>query len=97
MNYPIIWSPESKTTFEKIIQYLEENWSQKEIRSFIDRVDEVLHLISKHPKPFVYLQKYKAYRCVVVKQVSFFYRIKENQIELLTFWGNRMALEKLKL
>jgi len=47
MNYPFIWAPESKTTFEKIIQYLEENWSQKEIRSFIDRVDEVLHLISK--------------------------------------------------
>ena len=44
MNYPIIWSPESKTTFEKTIHYLEENWSQKEVSNSIDRVTRLFIL-----------------------------------------------------
>lgn len=97
MNYTVIWSPEAKRKFENTVQYLEENWSRRAAIRFIDRVYEVVNLISKHPKIFVYLPKYEAHRCVVVKQVSLFYRIKENQTELLTFWDNRMDPEKLKL
>jgi plasmid stabilization system protein ParE len=97
MNYSIVWSPESKRTFESIIQYLEENWSTRGINNFIQRVSIVLSLISKRPKIFVYLPEYNAFRCAVVKQISLFYRIRENKTKLLTFWDNRMDPQKLKL
>ena len=73
----VVWSPEAKRTFENVIFYLEENWSRKEAVHFIDRVYDVVHLISKHPQIFIYLPKHKAYRCVVVKQISLLYRIKK--------------------
>jgi plasmid stabilization system protein ParE len=97
MKHTVSWSPESKETFGNTILYLEENWSRKEAVHFINRVYQVVDLISRHPRMFIYLPKYNAHRCVVVKQVSLFYRLKENQIELLTFWDNRMDPEKLKL
>lgn len=93
----IIWSPEAKETFENSIQYLETNWSEKEVRNFIDRVEEVVRIISKHLKIFAYLPEHQAYRCVIVKPVSLFYRLRSNQVELLSFWDNRMDPEKLKL
>lgn len=73
----VVWSPEAKRTFENVIFYLEENWSRKEAVHLIDRVYDVVHLISKHPQIFIYLPKHKAYRCVVVKQISLLYRIKK--------------------
>lgn len=74
----VIWSPEAKRTFESVIQYLEENWSRKEAVNFIERVYDVVILISKHPQIFIYLPKHRAYRCVVVKRISLLYRIKKS-------------------
>jgi len=37
------------------------------------------------------------YKCVVLKQVSLFYRVKTNSIELLVFWDNRQEPSKLRL
>jgi plasmid stabilization system protein ParE len=97
MNYSMIWSPQSKESFENNIQHLLETWSEKEAIDFIDRVEEVLRLISKHPKIFSYLPEQEAYRCVVAKPVSLFYRLRNYQVELLTFWDNRMDPEKLNI
>lgn len=97
MNYSIIWSPQSKESFENNIQHLLETWSEKEATDFIDRVEEVLRLISKHPKVFRYLPEQEAFRCVVAKPVSLFYRLRNDQVELLTFWDNRMDPEKLNI
>lgn len=97
MNYSVIWSPQSKESFENNIQRLLETWNEKEVSDFIDRVEEVLHLISKHPKIFRYLPGQDAYRCVIVKPVSLFYRLRNGQVELLTFWDNRMDPEKLNI
>ncbi len=97
MNYSVIWSPQSKESFENNILHLLETWSEQDANDFIDRVEEVLRLISKHPKIFRYLPEQDAYRCVVVKPVSLFYRLRDNQVELLTFWDNRMDPKKINI
>jgi plasmid stabilization system protein ParE len=97
MNYSIIWSPQSKESFENNILHLLETWSEKEANDFIDRVEEILRLISKHPKIFTYLPEQDAFRCVIVKPISLFYRLRDNQVELLTFWDNRMDPEKINI
>lgn len=96
MNYSVIWSPQSKESFENNILHLLEIWSEQDANDFIDRVEEVLRLISKHPKIFRYLPEQDAYR-VVVKPVSRFYRLRDNQVELLTFWDNRMDPKKINI
>ena len=97
MNYSVIWSPQSKESFENNILHLLETWNEKEANDFIDRVEEILRLISKHPKIFRYLPEQDVYRCVVVKPVSLFYRLRNHQVELLTFWDNRMDPEKINI
>jgi len=37
------------------------------------------------------------HKCVIVRQVSLFYRVKFDVIELVLFWDNRQDPAKLKL
>ena len=97
MNHSVVWSPEAKNSFEKPVRYVEENWGRKSAITFIERVHSILSIITQHPKAFVFLPQYNAYRCVVVKQVSLFYRLQKNKIELLTFWDNRQDPQNIKL
>jgi plasmid stabilization system protein ParE len=88
-NYEIVWSPRAKITYTQVIEYLYEEWTIKEIKAFIHRTEQVIGYISDSPKLYPYSKTAQAHRCVVVKQVSLFYRVKPNHIELLVFWDNR--------
>jgi len=85
VSYSIKWLPEAERTFALVIEYLEENWTPKEVLTFIDRTDEVIKYIADRPKQYIYSNRKDAYRVVVTKQISLFYRIKSNEIELLVF------------
>lgn len=39
----IIWTPEALLSFKNILQYLKENWSEKEITNFINQ--QIIRLI----------------------------------------------------
>lgn len=97
MAYDIIWSPKAKSTYYQILEYLDENWTYIEIINFIDRTEEALNFISN--SPFQYLKSAKAdiHRCVLIKQVSLFYRFNSDTVELLLFWDNRQDPAKLLL
>jgi len=91
MVYEIIWTPAAKHTFFKILEYLEKNWSEREIDNFIHRTEEIIQIISEKPSLFQYSHKSNTHRCVLSSQVSLFYRVNttEQHIELLIFWDNR--------
>ena len=97
MSYSIKWLPEAEFTYALVLDYLEENWTRKEVLNFIDRTEEVVAYIAKRPKQYVYSRKKEAYRAVVTRHTSLFYRIKSDEVELLVFWDNRQNPEKLKL
>ena len=87
MNHSVVWSPEAKDSFEKTVRYVEKNWGRKSAITFIERVHSILSIITQHPKAFVFLSQYNAYRCVVVKQVSLFYRIQKKQNRIINLLG----------
>ena len=95
MIYSIIWAPTANITYYQILEYLEQNWSINEMRNFIDRVEQVVQHISENPLHYPYSKENDTYKCVVVKQVSLFYRLKHQHIELLVFWDNRQDPAKL--
>ena len=97
MPFNIIWSPVAKVTYYEILEYLEEHWTFREIQNFINRVEYVVELIRKSPVQYPVSKEKNIHRCVVVKQVSLFFRVKENNIELLVFWDNRQDPAKLSL
>ena len=97
MSYSIKWLPEAEVTFALMIEYLEENWTVKEINSFVDRTEEVIGFIGQRPNQYHYSKRKEVYRAVVTRQVSLYYRINRGEIELLMFWDNRQDPEKLKV
>jgi plasmid stabilization system protein ParE len=91
------WSPRAKFSYFQILNYLEENWTIKEIESFIDRTEEVIVLIKSYHKLYPYSKKSDTYKCVLFKQVSLFYRLKSDSIEILFFWNNKRNPKELTL
>jgi plasmid stabilization system protein ParE len=96
-EYSVIWSPTSRLTYYHILEYIIENWTFRELEAFIDRTEEVINHICNNPMLYPYSNESDSYRCVLVKQVSLFYRIKVNTVELLVFWDNRQDPAKLIL
>ncbi|WP_091174583.1 type II toxin-antitoxin system RelE/ParE family toxin [Mucilaginibacter sp. P25] len=93
----VIWSPVAELTYYEILEYLDENWTVKEVIAFVKRTNEVIGHISNNPLLYPYSKQSDTHKCVVVKQVSLFYRVKANNIiELLMFWDNRLDPDKLK-
>lgn len=96
MGYPIFWSPDAKNDYIKILEYLNTHWGQREVTNFITRTENTLQLISANPRLFVSSTKKPAvHRCVLNREISLYYRINNQNIELLRFWDNRMNPETL--
>jgi hypothetical protein len=88
----IIWSSKAKITFFKVLDYLNENWTQKEMIQFNQRTQIILNAIKKNPGIFSPSATNKEIRKAIVdKNNSFFYKIDayHQRIYLLTFFDNR--------
>ncbi len=93
----ITWTPRAKTDFNKILEYLHENWSLKEVNNFIDQTDLVIKDITANPKMFIESRtKKNVHKGFISKHNSLFYQVKPRmkEIVLLTFWDNRKDPKK---
>ena len=52
MAYKVIWSPKAEKTFDIVIDYLQKNWTEKQIKTFIIETQRVLHMLTKNPYMF---------------------------------------------
>lgn len=68
---------------------------QKRSKTSFNRVEYVVQHIRKNPLQYPASKEKDIHRCVVVKQISLFFRIKGKDIELLVFWDNRQDPAKL--
>ena len=94
----VVWTTDAEDTYEQNIAYLQDEWDDFVISTFIENTDEAIAYIVDNPAlyPF-YDKKNKIRRCVIVKQISLYYKITETNIELLLFWNNYQNPKKLKL
>ena len=91
------WSPLAKFDYWKNIEYLEEHWSPNEVISFINEVEYHIKLLQNNNVHFIKTNYKSVYKIVIVKQISLFYRINNQKIELLRFWNNYQDLSNFKL
>ena len=99
MAAKINWSVKADGNFEKIINYLLKNWSEREVVNFVNKVDTALTSISENPNLYKASRlKPDLHKFVLAKQVSIIYKYSPttNKILLVTFWDNRMNRKKLK-
>ena len=48
-GYKIQWTDHALSELEGIIAYLEENWTDRELKNFSQELDHTIELISKNP------------------------------------------------
>jgi plasmid stabilization system protein ParE len=93
----IIWSEDAIEDVLNNIDYLEREWTEKEMKKFSDKTNEILDKLSKGNIRF----KESGYKDTlvvpIVKQINLFYKKDGDDIILLRFWNNYQSPEKLKL
>lgn len=89
MSPSVTWSPTARITYYQILEYLDEKWTIKELKAFINRTEEVINHICNNPLLYPYSKESNIHKCVIVKQVILFYKIKDKDIGLLMFWDTR--------
>jgi len=94
----IIWSAKAKISFFSVIDYLNKNWTKREMVQFYERTHTIIYAIKKNPTLFPASSKNKAIRKATIdKNNSFFYKIDttHQKIYLLTFFDSRQDPNKL--
>ncbi len=99
MAIEVKWTRQAVESFKNNIDYLEENWSSKEIAKFVKETEKIIDRLQKYPKSYPPGAKDKRYRRVRInKHIVLFYRYFEskNKISLITFWHVRQNPTRLK-
>lgn len=86
----VVWSENAQTTFEVIVVNIEVKFGVLTAKKFVQKVDAVIHTLSKHP----YMYKSSSFdarvrKATISKQCSLFYEINQEAIQLTFFWDNR--------
>ncbi|PRZ00647.1 type II toxin-antitoxin system RelE/ParE family toxin [Marinilabilia salmonicolor] len=95
--YKLIWANEALLSLKEIIEYLEANWTQTEIKKFARLLDKHLNLLLKNP--FLYPKDpalHNLRKAVISKQVSIFYRITSTEIHIISLFDNRQNPQKMR-
>jgi plasmid stabilization system protein ParE len=86
MALEIVWTPRAEKGFEKIIAYIEENWTEREVQNFVLESFRFFELLTTHPEILEKSSRQKnVYRGPMDNHNILTYRInpRKKQIEFL--------------
>lgn len=86
-------SIEAAEQLQRLVEYLETSWSFKVRDNFILKLDRSINIIAKTPFIFPASEKFPGLRkCVITSQTVIFYRVRENEIEIIALMDARQHL-----
>jgi len=98
MAVKIVWSKKASLKFDQIVTYLLYEWGENVAKEFIQKVFDFFDILSDFPEIGSLENKEKNIRgFTIVKQVTLFYRIKDDTVILILFFDNRQNPNKKKL
>lgn len=81
---------------QHILEYLEEEWSNKVKKRFVAILNEKIEQISNFPESCIKSDFHDNLRmCIITKQTSLLYRINDNEVEVITLFDNRTNFKKI--
>jgi plasmid stabilization system protein ParE len=92
MALRIVWSIRAEQGYERIVRYLEENWTEKEVSAFVQETMHFLSLLSENPKMLQKSAKSRnLYRGPINRLTMLTYRVKPRKkvIELVNIRSTR--------
>lgn len=96
-GYNILWTPNSKKELKKTIEYLEQNFSDKEIKKLAQKIENIIELISQNPYIFPKSDNLDVYKVVILKFNTMYYQVKNENVEILSFFSNRQSPKNRKI
>ncbi|WP_026811240.1 type II toxin-antitoxin system RelE/ParE family toxin [Arenibacter latericius] len=97
-GYKVLWTDHAISELKETIEYLENNWTKKELRIFSAKLDHTIELISKSPEIFpASIEKKDIRKAVVEKHNNLYYRINKNSIEIVSLFSNKRKPTKKKI
>ena len=96
--YRIVWTLEASDDYISNIYYLENNFPESVVFSFIEQVDNVIRIIRTDPFVFRNSDFRDVHQVPVVPQITLFYRVtKSEEVVIVRFWNNYQNKNRLKL
>lgn len=93
----IIWTDLAIEDTLQNIEYLEREWTEREVQRFINKTDEVLEKLTKGNIKFKPTEYENTFQVPIVKQITLFYEKDDDCIILLRFWNTYQNPEKLRI
>jgi plasmid stabilization system protein ParE len=92
----IIWSERALAEYEDLVDYLWEEWGEQITMRVLNSLDAAITKIKNHPEHYPVVIKIKLIRRHVFSpQTSIFYRVKNEDIEIVSLFDNRQNPDKL--
>lgn len=94
----ILWSQTAQEDYWQNIEFLQLKWTETEATHFINEVENAIDILKQGKVTFKPTGYRNTYQIVVVKQITLYYHINQNNnIELLRFFNNYQNPDKLLL
>ncbi len=85
----IVWTETALETFFSVIDYLSDNWTNIEIETFDENVNELIDRIVTHKQICPEAKLFGYRKCVIDNQNSMIYHIINEKLLIVTFVDNR--------
>lgn len=92
----VIWTSEAEGTFDEIMDYLEKEFSQKQMDTFYFECHDVVDLIKSNPYLYKSADKINVHKAVIHKYTTLYFEVNTNidSIILLSFFDTRQDPNK---
>ena len=96
MDYKLFWTDEAIRNLENILDYLIENWSQREVTLFKQKLKKHLELITRFPSMFPRSDYNPILRkAVLSKQTTVYFELKDNMIYIAFLFVNKRDINRI--
>jgi plasmid stabilization system protein ParE len=96
-GYNIFWTPNALSELEDTIEYLQKNFTDREIRKLVDKIEHLTETISHNPHLFPKSEDKNIHKAVILKFNTIYYRVRNENVEILSFFSNRQSPVKRKI
>ncbi|ABG59874.1 type II toxin-antitoxin system RelE/ParE family toxin [Cytophaga hutchinsonii] len=95
MALKIFWTKRALANFDKILEYLEEDFGEIPTKAFAIKVHNFLDNLKDFPELGTLQHSDKQIRgFVIVKQVTIFYKVYDDHVRILNLFNNRQDSKK---
>ena len=96
-DYKVFWTDEAIRNLESILDYLNKNWTQREVDNFRKKLGKQIDLIEKNPKLFPISNLNRRLRkAVLSKQTTIFYELSGQVLYLVYLFNNKQSIERIR-